>query len=170
MSILKSFFNQLSAKSPPECDLALQVQKLFNTESEEYALKMTAVVGIMSRVILSDLVVEEDEIEYSANILTNDYGLTPDCSRSLVNIALEHTKLHLDRDYYQYNKMVNEFMNQDEKFMLLVLLFKISASDGVVKNIESEELRLVTQGLNLSHQHFISARALVIDYLAALKN
>jgi uncharacterized tellurite resistance protein B-like protein len=75
----------------------------------------------------------------------------------------------MDRDFYQYNKIINEIMDTNEKYKFLVSLFKIAASDGSVENTESEDLRYITQGFNLSHQHFIAARAVVVDYISALK-
>ena len=47
-------------------------------------------------------------------------------------------------------------------------LFVIAASDGNVAAIESEEIRVISKGLELTNQHFLAARAEVADFLKAL--
>jgi len=169
MSLLNKFLNSLTSKPNSKLDLQHQIEELLVGESEEVVLKLTAMSGIMARVIFSNLKVEATEIKVSADILAQDFSLDQYKIEALLKLAIHHVESFMDRDFYQYNKIINEIMDTNEKYKFLVSLFKIAASDGSVENTESEDLRYITQGFNLSHQHFIAARAVVVDYISALK-
>ena len=59
-------------------------------------------------------------------------------------------------------------MKPEERYSLLKALFSIAASDGQVEEKESEEIRIISKGLRLQHQDFISARASVLDKIKSL--
>jgi uncharacterized tellurite resistance protein B-like protein len=169
MSLLNKFINSLTNKSVEKLDLQRQIEELLTGETEESVLKITAMSGIMARVIFSNLKVDAAEIKVSSDILAQDFSLDQYKVEALLKLAVHHVESFMDRDFYQYNKIINDVMDNNEKYKFLISLFKVAAADGLVENTESEDLRFITQGFNLSHQHFIAARAVVVDYLAASK-
>ena len=93
-------------------------------------------------------------------------GIEP---KSVSDIATNHIKEMAGLENHLYVKPLNELMNKDERFDTVKALFLIAASDGSVESVESEEIRLINKGLELSHQHFVAARAEVKDFLKTLK-
>jgi uncharacterized tellurite resistance protein B-like protein len=170
MSLLRKFFVSFTNQIESKLDLQRNIENILVGEDEQTVLKITAISGVMARVICCNLKVEAAEIKFASELLAHDFLFDQFKVESLLNLAVQNVESFIDRDFYQYNKIINQMLNNDEKYKLLITLFKIAASDGKVENTESEDLRFITQGFNLSHQHFISARAVVADFLAASKN
>ena len=62
---------------------------------------------------------------------------------------------------YDYYRMTREFATSttlEERQRFLVALLQIAAADGGVSFEETEEIRLVSRGINISHQDFINAK------------
>ncbi|UCC51780.1 MAG: TerB family tellurite resistance protein, partial [Anaerolineaceae bacterium] len=62
---------------------------------------------------------------------------------------------------YDYYRMTREFATEttlEERQAFLVALFRIAGADGGVSFEETEEIRLVSRGINVSHQDFINAK------------
>ena len=90
-------------------------------------------------------------------------------SAVLANMAITHIKDMAGLDNHLYVHPLREILSQDERYKVLQSLFLVAASDGNVDNLESEEIRIICKGLELSNQHFTVARAEVAKYIGALK-
>ena len=90
--------------------------------------------------------------------------------KSIVDIAIHNIKELAGLENHLYIFRLKEVLDRDARYSLVESLFALAASDGVVENIESEEIRLIVKGFDLSDKHFIVARAKVSDKLKALKD
>ena len=89
--------------------------------------------------------------------------------KSIVEISIEHIKELAGLENHLYVYRLKEVLDRDTRFSVVESLFAIAASDGVVENVESEEIRIIVKGFDLSDKHFLVARAKVSDKLKALK-
>ncbi len=87
----------------------------------------------------------------------------------MANIAIVHIQEMAGLDNHLFYGPLKKYMTKEHRFEVLKSLFLVAASDGSVDGVESEEIRGICKGLELSSQHFLAARAEVVDYLKALK-
>lgn len=136
---------------------------------EDTLIKLACYSGLLARIVHVDLKIEDSEVENFKEIIKRKFTLEEKAKDAIVDIALTEVQELIDIENQKYSGELAERLSEGEKMDLLKLLFEVSASDGVVENKESEEIRLVCKGLRLSDQHFLAARATIIDKLGALK-
>ncbi len=137
--------------------------------SEKELVVTGCVAGLLARVAYVDFSLDPKEIENMGKVLSR-WNIHPEIHTELITeMAIRHIKEMAGLENHLYVLPLREFLNADEKYKLLESLFVIAASDGVVEGVESEEIRLVCKGLELSNQHFLAARAKVSEYISALK-
>jgi uncharacterized tellurite resistance protein B-like protein len=137
---------------------------------EDLQIKIACVAGLLARVAYVDFDVDPSEREQMATLLQEAGHLNEDEAIAIVAIALDEIKDMAGLENHKYCHPLNDLLNQDERYDLLVALFAIAASDGEISDLESEEIRLISQGLNLEHHHFVTARAVFREYLGFLKD
>jgi uncharacterized tellurite resistance protein B-like protein len=165
-------FWDLFKKDTPEDShsrLYRKLQELLPGQDEQKLIYTACVSGLLARIIHIDLKVHDDEIEAFKDILKRYYPSDERTRSAIVDLALNEVKELVDLENQKYSRPLNEFLSEKEKYNILQMLFEVSAADGVVENLESEEIRLVTKSLLLTDQHFLSARAEVKDKLGAAK-
>ena len=86
----------------------------------------------------------------------------------IIDMAIENVKEMADLENHIYTRVLSSVLSEDIKYKIIQSLFLIAASDGEVASIESEEIRLICKGLILTNQHYIAARAEVLEYLKVL--
>ena len=94
-------------------------------------------------------------------------------SDALAALALKEIEQLAGKENHRYCYELNEVLGdqaENEKYQILLMLFAVAASDGVVESVESEEIRNITKALLLEHKHYISARATVAEKLKALQS
>ena len=137
--------------------------------TEDVIVKISSIAGLLARVAFVDFHLHDDEIKKIESILAEYDNQLKISSKELAQIAIEHVKEMAGLENYLYTASLREVLDRDERFDVLKLLFLVAASDGSVEDVETEEIRLITKGLELSHQHFVAARAEVVDFLRVLK-
>ncbi len=63
-----------------------------------------------------------------------------------------------DLDYFRLVREFSEEYDLEERQRFLATLFAVAAADGMASFEEIEELRVVAQGMKLTHQEFIDAK------------
>ena len=144
------------------------LQKEFPKVEEDQLLKASCVAGLFARVAYVDFNLDPEELKKIEHLL-NKWDLKGIEPKSVSDIAVNHIKEMAGLENHLYVKPLNQMMDKDERFNTVKALFLIAASDGNVESVESEEIRLITKGLELSHQHFVAARAEVLEFLNTLK-
>lgn len=141
----------------------------FPNSSEKDALVMACLSGLLARVAYSDLKITESEIKKIQNIMVKILGISEEKAQLVCELAISEQKELSGLENHMYGQALIDILSEKERFEVLEAMFAIAASDEEVSNLESEEIRLICKSLNLEHKHFISARAQVKDFLAALK-
>lgn len=148
---------RLEAHLPPE-------------SSEKDQAIMACLAGLLARVAYIDLKIECAEKSAMANILKK----FTDFNQKTIQIAVETASDEMTDlagiENHLYCTPLNDLLTQEERYHVLESLFAFAASDGVACAQESEEIRIIAKSLQLTHQHFLAARATVIENLANLKN
>lgn len=165
-------FWDLFKKDTPEDSNSRLYRKLLDLlpgQDEQKLIYTACVSGLLARIIHIDLKVHEQEIIAFKNILKRYYPSDEKTRSAIVELALNEVKELVDLENQKYSRPLNEFLSEREKYQILQMLFEVSAADGIVENIESEEIRLISKSLLLTDQHFLSARAEVKDKLGAAK-
>lgn len=109
------------------------------------------------------------EKDYMINALTNKSSISFEEAKAVIEIALKSVDDLGGLDNHLYVHPLRSLLSTDEKYALICSLFSLAGADGTVENNESEEIRIIAKGLDLSTQHFLAARATVATKLGALK-
>lgn len=145
-----------------------KLTKEYPSIEEETLVISSCIAGLMARVAYVDFHLDKNELIKMKSILT-EWNINPNLnSNQIVEIAVDHIKEMAGLENHLYVKPLNKLMNKEDRFRLLEFLFIVAASDGKVEALESEEIRIICKGLELSNQHFLSARADVAEFLKAL--
>lgn len=145
------------------------LQNKYPTLDENELIKITCIAGLFARVAYVDFHLDESEKEHMHYVLTQWTNFSDDEVSSIVDIAIENIKELAGLENHLYVHRLKEVLDRDSRYTIVESLFALAASDGVVENIESEEIRIIVKGFGLSDQHFLAARAKVSDKLKALK-
>tara|TARA_B100001971_G_scaffold215182_1_gene259232 strand:- start:178720 stop:179226 length:507 start_codon:yes stop_codon:yes gene_type:complete len=138
--------------------------------SEEQQVEVTCIAGLLARVAYVDFELDPNELVEIKKILKQWTDYTDDLVELIANTAVKHIKDLAGLENHLYVYPLRDILDRDTRFKIVEALFAIAAADGNVENIESEEIRMINTGLELSNQHFIAARAKVIQKLGALKS
>ena len=149
--------------------LLSKIKSLLPNKSDKQYQIITCVAGLLARVAYTDFTIDPGEEESMKVALKTWTNLNNEDVDAIVKISLDEIKNLAGLENHLYTSALHEHLSKDERYQLLESLFAVAAADGNVENQESEEIRLIATGLRLSHQHFISARATVLDKLGALK-
>ncbi len=114
--------------------------------------------GQLTRVAYADDEISEVESQTISALLVEHAGLQE--AESKVVIELLKSKLQELRgcEAYRLNRAVNDNSNAEEKDKLITFLFAVAAADGIVSNIEDQEIRLVGNALNIPPERFMNIR------------
>lgn len=168
-----SFWNKFVQKSDENNNvnsLVKELQSELSELSESKQIEVTCIAGLFARVAYVDFEIDPNELVKISSILNEWTELTPDVVDKITQTAIKHIKELAGLENHLYLYPLRDVINRDQRFKIVEALFAIAAADGNVENLESEEIRVICTGLELSHQHFISARAKVVSSLGALKN
>jgi uncharacterized tellurite resistance protein B-like protein len=137
--------------------------------AEENLIKLACLAGLFSRIAYADLNYDKNELIKLEELLIewNLVGQTE--LKPLIHLITDKYKELSGIENHKYCKKLNELMDNNEKHLVLQALFAIAASDESVSNLESEEIKLITDELCLPRANYLAARAEVADKLKALK-
>ncbi|MBL6991074.1 MAG: TerB family tellurite resistance protein [Bacteriovoracaceae bacterium] len=173
------FWNKSQTKNDKNCKLSgldseklsrlhQKISKILPNQSDAELVKVACLAGLLARMAYVDLKIHDSEKKALVTALENWTSLSKEKINTIAELAIEEVLDLVGMENYKYCHPLNEVLNNDEKYAVLVSLFTMAASDGSVDNIESEEIRVITEGLRLEHKHYISARATVLSKLKAL--
>lgn len=134
---------------------AEQDGRTFNISDAEMR-KMGLAGGLMARIAYVDRQVTADEIQAMADLLAEHWGVARDTAVFVANIAVN--SVDYSYDYYRMTREFGTSTSYEERAGFLNVLFNVALADGRVSFEETEEIRLVARGVNLSHEEFISAK------------
>jgi uncharacterized tellurite resistance protein B-like protein len=112
--------------------------------------------GLMARIANVDQTVSDDELNAMARMIGQHWELTPEAAEFVANVAV--SSLDVNYDYYRMTREFATSTTAEERQRFLVALFVIAGADKDVSFEETEEIRLVSRGINVTHQDFIDAK------------
>lgn len=162
-------FNKKKDSGKEHSTLHYELQKRYPETSEDELVKLTCIAGLFARVAYVDFHLDENERAHMNEVLNAWSDFSEADIKSIVDIAIDNIKELAGLENHLYIHRLKEVLDREARYSLVESLFALAASDGVVENIESEEIRIIVKGFDLSDKHFIVARAKVSDKLKALK-
>lgn len=136
---------------------------------EEQLVKVACVSGLMARVAYVDFDLDAQELKHIDQVLKEWTDFDTQVVDLISQAAVRHIKELAGLENHMYLYPLRDVLDRDARFRLVEALFALAAADGSVENIESEEIRKISKGLELSDQHFLAARAKVAEHLRALR-
>ena len=159
------FANKENSEQENRDTLLSQLKANFPDKDENSLEKIAAMAGLMARVAYVDLNIDQNELSAMTRAIEESGIFNDQEANKVATITSTLMQKLAGIENHLYTQKLCAIMDKNERFELLKLLFEIAASDGTADNYESEEIRTISKGLLLSHQHFIAARATVQDKL-----
>ena len=116
--------------------------------------------GLMAKVAQTDRQVRDEEFAAMTSALQDKWGVERETAVFITEVAVAEITATQDvfRMYREFSKLTTE----DERVRFVEALFAVAAADGDVSFDETEEIRTISNGLNLYHHQFIEAKMKVI--------
>ncbi len=141
-----------------------QLAQEYKSLPENELVILSCIAGLMARVAYVDFELHANEVKKMQELIRQwnkkiefDHELT-------TQMAVKYVKEMAGIENHLLVHPLKQFLSIDQRYQVLETLFLIAASDGNVAGIESEEIRTICKGLELSNQHFLAARAEVSDF------
>lgn len=165
-----SFWNKFVEKSEEKnmSSLHKELKEELSHLSEKEQIEVTCIAGLLARVAYVDFHLDPEEIKHINEILSKWTNFEESLIEKISDTAIRHIKELSGLENHLYLYPLRDILDRDRRFEIVEACFAIAAADGNVENMESEEIRVICTGLELSHQHFISARAKVVSSIGAL--
>lgn len=132
-------------------------------------IKIACVSGLMARVAYVDFKLEASELKHISKVLQEWTEFDQQTIDKISQVAVRHIKELAGLENHLYVYPLRDVLDRDSRFKIVEALFALAAADGSVENVESEEIRMISKGLELSDRHFMVARAKVAEHIAALR-
>lgn len=142
-----------------------QLSQEYPTIAEKDLVILSCIAGLMARVSYVDFELHPEEVKQMQSLIQKWNGEVHFDHELTTEMAIKYVKEMAGIDNHLLVHPLKNHLNQDERYQVLQTLFLIAASDGNVAGVESEEIRVICKGLELSNQHFLAARAEVSDFL-----
>jgi len=123
---------------------------------DEEVRKLGLAGGLMARIAKVDRTVTDDELNAMVSMIEEHWDLAPEAAMFVANVAV--SSLDVNYDYYRMTREFATITTLEERQGFLVALFVIAGADKNVSFEETEEIRLVSRGINVTHQDFINAK------------
>ena len=169
MSLLNFFKGENKTQVTRYSKLYDRLSSEYKDLSEKELVIASCVAGLLARVAYVDFNLDPNESKEIERVLSQwKFNFSID-SKHVSQMAIKHIKDMAGLENHLYVHPLKEILSKEERYSILQSLFLVAASDGSVESIESEEIRLIAKGLELSNQHFIAARAEVSEFLKSLQ-
>ena len=162
--------DQSESMGSAETETAQKIIAALKELSSEQARFIACFAYILTRVAHADQHFSAEEIKVIKRLVVEEGHLSEKQADIVVQIAKSQNSLFSGGEDYMVTREFNKIADPDQKISLLHCLFRISAANQSVSNIEEGSIRQIARELKLHHQDFISARLHFKEYLALLKD
>lgn len=111
--------------------------------------------GLLALVARTSEGVTDGERAAMVEVLRAAWGLSPESATLVIEVALADGER---LDFYRLVREFAEVTTVEERQRFLDALFAVAAADDKASFEETEQIRLIAQGLKLSHTEFINAK------------
>ncbi|MCB8987606.1 MAG: TerB family tellurite resistance protein [Ardenticatenaceae bacterium] len=112
--------------------------------------------ALMAKVAQTDRTVTDAEFEAMAEALQERWDVARETAVFITEVAVSQTSA--TQDMYRMQREFASLTSETERERFIEVLFLVAAADDQVSFEETEEIRLLANGLNLSHSQFIAAK------------
>lgn len=131
---------------------------------------ITAFAGLLARVAYADQEISPAEAQEITRILTERIQLAPAEAAAVTEVVRYHTAVLRGVENYLLTRAFNAVAGAAEKEQLIDCLYAIAAADGLVSNVEDEEVRRIARALLLTHSQVIAIRSRYREQLEVLRS
>ena len=153
----------------PETDTVRRIVAALEALDPAVARHIAAFAYTLGRVARADMSVSEAETRSMEALVMQEAGLPEEQAILIVQIAKTQVSLFGGTENYLVTREFNRIATAEQKRALLRCLFAVGAADASVSVVEDNEIRRISQELQLTHAEFIEARRTVREHLAVLK-
>jgi uncharacterized tellurite resistance protein B-like protein len=136
------------------------IESAFNQRQDQETDKspglQSAAAALMVEIAAADFNRQPEERGAISKALQSCFGLAQEDVQSLIAEAEQHQQDAVS--LYEFTSVINERCSQEEKFEILVNLWRIAFADGHLDKYEDHRIRRIAELLNLSHREFIQAK------------
>jgi uncharacterized tellurite resistance protein B-like protein len=126
-----------------------------SVKEKTHSLQLAA-AALMVEVAAADFDRQPGERAAIFRALQNSFGLAEEDLQDLIADGERHQQDAIS--LYEFTSVINERCNQQEKFEILVNLWRVAFADGRLDKYEDHRIRRIAELLNLSHREFIQAK------------
>ena len=125
-------------------------------ETEQLTVDESAAV-LLIEVMLADLEADQRERDCIAQILARRTQGSVGEINHCIDTAIERQAQ--SHDLYQFTRVITDNWDEDQRYELVVDLWRVAYADGDLDKYEDHRIRRVCELLHLHHSHFIRAKA-----------
>jgi uncharacterized tellurite resistance protein B-like protein len=118
--------------------------------------KISLAGGLLARVAHADAEVKDDELRAICKAIQRGWSLPEELAELVGEVAL--STVGQGMDFYRLTREFFLATSKAERASFLDVLFNVAASDGELAHREVEEIRMIANGLKLTHKQFIAAK------------
>jgi uncharacterized tellurite resistance protein B-like protein len=134
------------------------IQRILDGHADRDVKLITGIAGLLGNVAHADLEISSSEVAGIRRALGGRLHLTEAQVAAIVELLLKHRVQLFAVESHIYSRLVNEVADRQQKIDLLGVLFSVAAADQAISGEEATAIRLVAEGLKLSHRDFVDAR------------
>ena len=126
------------------------------TEDDAVDALPLAVAALLFEISKADHDVHEEERKAMVAAVRSACALGEEAIASLLETADDAVEEAVS--LYDFTSVINEHLDRDKKYELLMLLWRVAYADGRLDRYEEYYIRKITDLLHLSHRDFIRAK------------
>ena len=138
----------------------LQIDRSDLRIPEDELRKLSLVGGLMAKVAQVDREVTEGEFDRMAKTIETHWDVSPQLAAFVAEVAVSA----VDATYDPF-RMMRELVtvtSENERRKFLDVLFAVANADGQISFDETEEIRQIARGVNLTHKDFIDSKLRIL--------
>lgn len=116
--------------------------------------------GLMAKVAQMDREVTDDEFTAIVEGITSYWQVSDAAATFVAEVAV--SAVDMTYDTFRMMRELAELTSEDRRRQFLAALFAVANADGKISIDETEEIRVVSRGINLTHRDFIDAKLQVL--------
>ena len=153
-----------------DTDITQRIFRELETLPEDRARYLATFAYVLGRVAHADSHFNDDETHKMQEIV-QVLGHLPETQALLVvEIAKNQVRLFGGTENYVITRKFKEISTPEQRTELLDCVFAVSAADKSITVLEEGEARRISKELGLTHDQFLTARAVYVDHVEALKS
>lgn len=139
----------------------LQIDQKEIKISDAELRKLSLAGGLMAKVAYVDREVKDSEFEGIVSAMQAHWNIGLEAATFVAEVAV--SAVDVNYDTFRMMREMTTSTSEEERRRFLDVLFTVAGADGDVSYDETEEIRTISRGLNMSHKEFIDAKVKYLD-------